>query len=93
VKLLSEDTPVLDRHGFVHPFALRIGVHVGDAGLLPEGSVRRIERLEHGPKLLLSMDAFSHRIELEPRRLRHVVLGRRWLAGGGSLARVPRGRS
>jgi hypothetical protein len=90
VKLLSEDTPVLDRRGLVYPFPLRIGVNVTDADLLPDGEVRRIERLEYGAKLLLSMDAFADRIEREPQPLRHVVLGRRWLTGGGSLTRLPR---
>ena len=90
VKLLSEDTPVLDRRGFVYPFPLRIGVTEGDADLLPEGQVRRIERLEYGPKLLLSMDAIGDKIEGAAQPLRHVVLGRRWLSGGGSLTKLPR---
>jgi hypothetical protein len=90
VKLLSEDTPVLDRRGFVHPFPLRIGVNVTDAHLLPDGQVRRIERLEYGPKLLLSMDTVEDRIERAPQPLRHLVLGRRWLSGGGSLTPIPR---
>lgn len=90
IKLLSEDTPILDRHGLVHPFPLRIGVNPGDAELLPEGEVRRIERLEYGPKLLLSVDAVADRIEPTPQPLRHVVLGHRWLSGGGSLSELPR---
>lgn len=90
VKLLSEDTPVLDRHGKVHPFPLRIGVNESDAGLLPEGTIRRIERLEYGPKLLLSLDAFHDSIEPEARPLKHIVLGRRWLSGGGALTPLPR---
>jgi hypothetical protein len=91
VKLISEDTPVLDRHGMVHPFPLRIGVNESDADLLPaDGEVHRIERLEYGPKLLLSTASFADRIEHEPRPLRHLVLGRRWLSGGGSLAPLPR---
>jgi hypothetical protein len=90
VKLLSEDTPVLDRHGLVHPFPLRIGVNSSDARLLPEGEVRRIERLEYGPKLLLSIDAVRDHIEQDPQPLRHLVLGRRWLNGGGSLTPLSR---
>ncbi len=90
IKLLSEDTPVLDRRGLVHPFPLRIGVNESDAGLLPDGKAHRIERLEYGPKLLLSMDAVADRIEQMPRPLAHIVIGRRWLNGGGSLARLHR---
>jgi hypothetical protein len=91
VKLISEDTPVLDRKGMVHPFPLRIGVNESDAGLLPaDGEVHRIVRLEYGPKLLLSTSSFADRIEHEPRPLRHIVIGRRWLNGGGSLTALPR---
>jgi hypothetical protein len=90
VKLLSEDTPVLDRQGLVHPFPLRIGINPDDASLLPDGETRRIERLEYGPKLLLSIDAVRDRVERQPRPLRHIVVGRRWLSGGGALTPMPR---
>ncbi len=88
VKLLSEDTPVLDHHGRVHPFPLRIGVNEIDAPLLLDGEVRRIERLEYGPKLVLGVPAFADRIETQPQPLRHLVIGRRWLGGEADLHRV-----
>jgi hypothetical protein len=90
VKLVSEDTPLLDRHGLVHPFPLRIGVNVGDEHLLPPGPVGRIERFEYGPKLVLSLDAFRDRIEERPQPLRHVVVGERSLGREGSLSPLPR---
>jgi hypothetical protein len=31
VRLLSEDSPLLDRRGRLHPFPLRIGVNASDA--------------------------------------------------------------
>jgi len=90
VRLLSEDTPILDRRGNVHPFPLRMGVNERDRHLLPEDGVRRIERLEYGPKLLVSIDALGDCIESQPQPLRHLVIGRRWLAGGGALTPVSR---
>ena len=84
-KLLSEDTPLIDRHGFVHPFPLRLGVNESDAQWLPPGETRRIERLEYGPKLLVSLDAYAERIERAPQPIAHIVIGRRWLQGGGRL--------
>jgi hypothetical protein len=91
VRLLSEDTPLLDRRGDLHPFPLRIGINVTDAATLPEGSVRRIERMEFHPKLALELEAFSHRIEPSAQPLRHLVIGHRSL---GSEARLePAGRS
>jgi hypothetical protein len=84
VRLLSEDTPLLDRRGLLHPFPLRIGVNVTDAHTLPEGAVRRIDRMEFHPKYALEIDAFADRIQSEPVPLRHIVIGHR------SLGREPR---
>jgi hypothetical protein len=90
VTLLSEDTPVLDRRGNVHPFPLRLGVNPSDAESLPAGDVRRIERLEFQPKLVLSIDAFAEQIETRPQPLRHLVVGERSLGREGSLTPVSR---
>jgi hypothetical protein len=90
VKLLSEDTPVLDRRGTVHPFPLRVGVNPTDATSLPAGEVRQIERLEFHPKLVLSIDAFAEQIETGPQPLRHLVVGERSLGREGILESVPR---
>lgn len=91
VKLISEDTPVLDRRGHVHPFPLRIGINEHDQGLIPEAAqARRIERLEYGPKLLLSLQAFADKIESGPQPLAHVVIGARTLAPSGRLTPLPR---
>jgi hypothetical protein len=79
VRLLSEDTPLLDRRGRLHPFPLRIGVNATDAATLPDGAVRKIERMELHPKLAIELEAFRHRIETEPRPLRHIVIGHRSL--------------
>jgi hypothetical protein len=85
VRLISEDTPLLDRSGLLHPFPLRIGVNVSDADALPEGSVRRIERMEFHPKLVLDIDAFAHRVEPHAVPLVHVVVGRRSLRADAKL--------
>jgi hypothetical protein len=85
VKLLSEDSPLLDRRGRLYPFPLRIGVNVTDAELLPSEHVRRIERMEFHPKLVLELSAFRDRIEAVPQPLRHLVLGSRTL---GTEARL-----
>ena len=90
VTILSEDTPLLDRHGVLHPFPLRIGVNATDAETLPAAGVRRIERMEFHPKLVLDLDAFADRIETEPRPLRHIVVGRRSLGMSASLEPLAR---
>ncbi len=70
VRLLAEDTPLLDRTGIVHPFPLRIGINATDAARVPAESVRRIERMEFHPKLALDLDAFRTRIDPTHGRLR-----------------------
>ncbi len=92
VRLLSEDSPLLDREGRLHAFPLRLGVNATDAPDLPEEHVRRIERMEFDPKLLLDVDAFRDRIEPEPQPLRHLVIGHRTLANGAALEPISRRR-
>ena len=89
VRLLAEDTPLLDTSGRVHPFPLRIGVNPTDAERLPAGSVRRIERMEFHDKLVLDLDGFRDRVEGEPQPLADLVIGRRSLGREGRLDRVP----
>ena len=79
VQLISEDSPLLDCRGRIHPFPLRIGVNESDAEQLSGQQVRRIERMELHPKLLLDLDVFGHSIDPQPRPLRHLVIGTRTL--------------
>jgi hypothetical protein len=90
VKLLSEDSPVIDARGRLHAFPLRIGINATDAEKLPEGHVRRIERMEFHPKYALELEAFADRIEPASQPLRHLVVGRRTLGRGASLEPMPR---
>jgi hypothetical protein len=88
VKLLSEDTPLIDRHGRLHPFPLRIGVNATDAALLPAENVRTIVRMEFHPKLALELSAFADEIADGPVPLRHLVIGRRTLGRTAALEPV-----
>jgi hypothetical protein len=90
VRLLSEDSPLMDGRGRLHPFPLRIGVNLGDADLLPPGATRRLERIEFHPKLALEVDAFADRISTSPAQLRHLVIGQRTLGADAGIERVPR---
>jgi hypothetical protein len=89
-RLLSEDSPLIDRRGFVHPFPLRIAINPTDADLLPEGPVRRLERMEFHAKLALEVDAFAHRVDPVARPLHDLVIGRRTLGRTARLERLPR---
>lgn len=90
VRLLSEDSPLLDAEGRLYPFPLRIGVNATDAERLGAAHVRRIERMEFHPKLVLDVEAFRDRIEPAPQPLRHLVVGRRALGRSASLTRSRR---
>jgi hypothetical protein len=90
VKILAEDTPLLDARGYVHPFPLRIGVNPTDADRMPAGSIRRIERMEFHDKLVLDLDGFRDRVMGEPQPMADLVVGERSLARDGRLERLPR---
>jgi hypothetical protein len=90
VAILSEDTPLIDRRGRLHPFVLRIGINATDAERLPADQVRRIERMEFHPKLALEVSAFADRVTREPVPLRHLVIGRRSLGHDARLEPLPR---
>jgi hypothetical protein len=89
-RLLSEDSPLIDRRGVARPFPLRIGINETDAALLPEGQTRRLERMEFHPKLALEVEAFADRIEPEARPIRHLVIGCRTLGRSARLEPLPR---
>lgn len=89
VRLLSEDSPLMDRRGRLHPFPLRLAVNATDAADLPDTNVRRLERMEFDTKAVLEVSAFADRIEPASRPLRHLVIGRRSLGSDPRLERVP----
>jgi hypothetical protein len=90
IALVSEDSPLIDRRGRLHPFPLRVGINESDAPDLPPEHVRRIERMEFHPKLAVDLAAFADRIEPEPQPLRHLVIGRRSLGTAAKLTPLPR---
>ena len=90
IGLLSEDSPLMDRQGRLHPFPLRIGVNEVSAEGLPADKLRRLQRMEFHPKLALEVEAFADRIVAEPQPVAHLVVGRRSLGTEGRLEPLPR---
>lgn len=60
--LLSEDTPLIDRRGNLHPFPLRLGIRPGEAGQIPARYLRTVKRMEFDPKTLIDLEYFGDRI-------------------------------
>jgi hypothetical protein len=90
VRLLSEDSALLDRRGMLHPFPLRIGINETQAASVPAGNVRRIDRIEGHTKLALEVHGFADRVEPDPQPLRHLVIGQRSLGREARLEPLPR---
>jgi hypothetical protein len=79
VKLLSDDSPLVDSAATLHAFPLRIGLLPGNEAEIPPQHLRRIHRMEFGPKILVSYAYFADRVcrQAPPGVL---FLGRRSLA-------------
>jgi hypothetical protein len=86
-KLLSEDSPLIDPAGRVLPFPLRIGVIAGKDGPppFPPEHVTYFERMEFGPKYLISLAACDGAIARAPSTPRLLFIGRRTLGQSCSI--------
>ena len=93
VRLLSEDSPLINRRGEVLPFPLRIGVRPGEEPPgTPADLMRTVQRMEFGPKTLIDIEHWRERIG-EPCPPGVILLGERWLAGPSSIAPERRRRA
>lgn len=59
---LSDDSPLISKDGKVHAFPLRLGLLPGNETGIPPNQIRRIQRMEFGPKMLVSYAYFADRI-------------------------------
>ncbi|MBL8216189.1 MAG: hypothetical protein JNK87_36050 [Bryobacterales bacterium] len=87
LRILSDDSPFLDRNGDVHAFPLRLGLLEGREKDIPQAHLRRVERMEFGPKYLVNHSYFAERVDpfAEPGML---LIGRRTLSPRGRLERA-----
>ena len=80
VHLLSDDTPLIDREGRVHPFPLRLGFHRLPKGLRVrdyKSNVYHIEREHHGRKVLVCLNGIANPVAKNGYRKLLVFEGRR----------------
>ncbi|HEY1759326.1 MAG TPA: hypothetical protein VGG72_28400 [Bryobacteraceae bacterium] len=87
IKLLSDDSPLIDGNGKVWAFPLRIGLLPGFEGTIPPEQFRKVERMEFGPKLLMRYACFADRVipDAEPCLL---FLGSRSLRAACEISRA-----
>jgi hypothetical protein len=91
VRILSEDSPVLDRNLRMHAFPTRIGINPADLGepVAPE-HIRTIERMEFSPKTVIDITCFEDKLELNPVRLETILIGKRFLGDHAAVRRAGR---
>jgi hypothetical protein len=61
-RLLSDDTPLIDRRGRILPFPLRLGVRPEQQTEIPSRYLRTVRRMEFDPKRLIDLDYFADRL-------------------------------
>ena len=90
IRLLSDDSPLIDRRGRVLAFPLHLGLRRGQEHRVPARYRRVVERMEFGPKTLVSLDYYRGRVAAaaEPGL---VLLGRRTTARECRLERARAG--
>jgi hypothetical protein len=82
---LSEDTPLVDPDGRMHPFPLRLGVRNGSEHLVPEQFRSTLKRMEFDPKTFVDLDFFRHRLS-EPVDVSLILIGERNLGEDSAIA-------
>lgn len=82
--ILSEDTPLVDKKGRIHPFPLRLGVRNGSQAEVPEEFRRTLNRMEFDPKTFVNLDFFRHRLS-EPVDTSLILVGERNLGEASSI--------
>lgn len=89
VRLLSDDSPLIDRQGRIHAFPTRIGLLPGADTVIPPEFRRTINRMNFGPKTLVDYRYFAPRVSAQARPA-FICLGTRSLAPQGRLLPVSR---
>lgn len=86
IKLISEDSPLIDKKGRIFPLPLRMGVSVKDAPPeVPKEYIRLAKRMEFEPKYLLDIKAFGDKISRKPSAPYIILVGMRTLAAESNI--------
>ena len=87
--LLGEDTPLIDRRGWVLPFPLRLGIRADASTDIPPKFLRTMKRMEFEPKTLIDLDYFAGRIgDAVPSKL--LIVGTRHLGDVSEIVPLAR---
>jgi hypothetical protein len=87
--LLGEDTPLIDRRGWMLPFPLRLGIRADASTDIPPNFLRTMKRMEFEPKTLIDLDYFKGRIGTAvPSRM--LIVGTRYLGDVSEIVPLAR---
>jgi len=84
VSVLSDDSPFVDRRATLHAFPLRLGILEAHGMGIPPDRLRKVNRMEFGPKYLLSYSQFADRVVARA-DAGLLIAGRRTLAAEGRI--------
>lgn len=76
IKLLSEDTPLIDRDGKILPFPLRLGIQKGDIVEAPTAMTREFRTGKGGEKILVDVAHYMDKIGA-PCPAKYILIGER----------------
>lgn len=84
IKLLSEDSPLINRQGEILPFPLRLGILPGGETGIPEKYLYPVYLMRTGIKMLVDIDYFADKIGTAC-KLQIILLGERYLGTGAKI--------
>jgi hypothetical protein len=90
--LLGEDTPLIDRRGWMLPFPLRLGIRADDSTDIPPRFLRTMKRMEFEPKTLIDLDYFEGKIG-GPVPSKLLIVGTRHLGDVSDIVPLSRRRA
>jgi hypothetical protein len=86
VRLISEDSPLINSKAEAVPFPMRIGVTEESKPTdIPEKDLHLIHRMEFGSKYVIDVDYFKHKIVRNPVPVRYVFCGVRSLGRNSEI--------
>jgi hypothetical protein len=90
-KLISDDEPIVDSSGYIHPFPTRIGtLDKKKIESIPSKFVYQIDRMEFGKKFFIDYDYWQDRIEDKPLKKSVLFISHRLLNGEPSIQKASR---
>ncbi len=91
IKLISEDSPLIDNKGQILPFPIRIGISSYHKHKdIPEKYLYLAERMEFEPKYLLDIEYFKDKIASSPTRPCFIFHGIRCVGADSAIQPVSR---